>query len=50
MPSIKKKNGFQQKPECEFCGSKHSASDEFCDLKIDEVDCNTFEGAGKFTI
>ena len=50
LPVVRKKNGMQTKAECEFCGSKHSAQDEFCDLKFDDVDGNSLQAAKSFTI
>ena len=41
---------MQQRAQCEFCGSKHTASEEYCGLKLDEVDANTLEGARSVTI
>jgi ubiquitin C-terminal hydrolase len=36
---------------CEFCGDKHSMRDEYCDLKLDEVEVNeTVETASSTTI
>lgn len=50
LPMIKKKKGGQEKAICEFCKTKHAVGDEYCDLKVDGVDLNTFEGATQFTI
>lgn len=50
MPLLKKKKGYMEKPQCEFCHGKHGPQEEYCDLKLDGTDANTLEGARKVTI
>ena len=52
MPLLKKNKNKQgyERAKCEFCNLKHGVSEEMCDLKIDEVDGNTMEGASKITL
>jgi hypothetical protein len=50
MPTVPKKKGGYEKAICEFCRSKHSPSEEYCDLKVEGVDLNTFDGANTHTI
>ena len=50
MPMVRNKKRGMEKPQCEFCGSKHGQYEEFCDLKLDDTDANTLEGARKVTI
>ena len=50
MPMVRNKKRGMEKPQCEFCGSKHGQYEEFCDLKLDGTDANTLEGARKVTI
>lgn len=48
---VKTKKGFtKQKATCEYCKSKHNVGLEMCDLKIDEADANSIEGATKITL
>lgn len=39
-PMLKSGSYARTKAACEFCGDKHQSRDEFCDLKIDDVDVN----------
>lgn len=44
-PMIQKGKYTRQKAECEFCKDVHTSREVFCDLTLDKVNGNTFEGA-----
>mmetsp|Transcript_23056 Transcript_23056/g.28605 ORF Transcript_23056/g.28605 Transcript_23056/m.28605 type:complete len:135 (+) Transcript_23056:469-873(+) len=40
LPMVKKGTYTRTRADCEFCGHKHGYRDEFCDLKLDDVEVN----------
>ena len=41
LPLVQASKYYKAKPQCEFCGQKHMSKDDYCDLKIDDVEVNS---------
>ena len=50
-PMVKQGMYTRTRAQCEFCGDKHAMREEYCDLKLDEVEVNeSVETASATTI
>ncbi len=48
---IKTGSYTKTRAKCEFCGTKHSYKEDYCELKFDDVDVNSsVESASEITI
>lgn len=41
LPKINQSQNLRQKAECEFCSNRHTSKEEFCDLKLNEIEVNS---------